>query len=167
MLTQSELKSQLHYDPETGIFTRIVSTSNRVKVGDIAGRKHNFGYLQIQVNGKLYLSHRLAWLYVYGEFPLNDIDHINMIRDDNWIENLREATRSENLFNRGSNKTNTSGFKGVSFNKASNKWVAQAKLNGKKQGLGYFSTPELASEAYQAFTTKHHGEFLFNKKLSI
>ena len=159
MITQEELKRQLHYANETGILTWLVSNSPSVKIGDIAGTKRPDGYMSIQINCKRYLSHRLAWLYVYGEIPLKYIDHINTIKDANWILNLREATRSENHFNRGAYKNNTSGFKGVAFHKETNKWVAQAWLNGKKHYLGLFPTPELASEAYQAFAIKHHGEF--------
>lgn len=159
MLTQTELKLHLHYNHETGIFTRLVSTAIRTKTGSVAGCKTKIGYLAIQINCKSYRSHRLAWLYVHGEFPINDIDHINGIKDDNRISNLRDATDSQNHFNVESNKNNKSGFKGVSFYKVTNKWVAQASLSGKKHNLGYFTTPELASEAYQAFATKHHGEF--------
>lgn len=163
MLTQAELKSQLNYNEETGIFTRLLSNSPRVKIGDIAGYKHICGYLQIMVNRKQYLSHRLAWLYVYGEFSKNDIDHINCIKDENWILNLREATRSENKCNVGTQKNNTSGFKGVNFHKASNKWIARADLNGKRYNLGSFITPELANKAYQEFAKKHHGEFFHER----
>ena len=159
MLTQAELQSQLHYNHETGIFTRLIVHSNRLKVGDIAGSKQRTGYLLIGINKKRYLSHRLAWLYVHGEFPLKDTDHINGVRDDNRIVNLREATRSENNFNVGVRKNNTSGFKGVCFNKEMNKWRANAGLNGKKLHLGLFSTPELASQAYQAFAKVVHGDF--------
>lgn len=159
MLTQIELKRHLHYDPETGIFTRLISNSNIVKVGSIAGSKNHKGYLQIQINSKVYGAHRLAWLYVNGEFPVNQTDHINCIKDDNRIVNLRDANSSQNKLNVGANKNNTSGFKGVAFHKEANKWVAQAWLNGKKHYLGLFTTPELASVSYQAFATKHHGEF--------
>jgi hypothetical protein len=164
MLTQAELKSQLHYNPETGIFTRMVSNNNKIKVGDVAGGKHNQGYMVIGINGKLYLAHRLAWLYVHGEFPENDIDHISGIKDSNFIKNLRVSTRSQNLFNRGVTKNNTSGYKGVSFDKATNKWMAKARLNGKRYYLGLFVTPEKASEAYQAFSKNNHGEFYMGAK---
>ena len=159
MLTQSELKSQLHYDHETGIFTRLVANSNRVKVGEVAGGKKNTGYIYFKINCKLYLAHRLAWLYVYGEFPVNFIDHINGIKDDNRIKNLRGATYQQNSFNRDGCKNKTSLFKGVSWSKASKKWKANATLKGKSYYLGLFNLPELASQAYQYFATKHHGEF--------
>lgn len=159
MLTQTELKRHLHYDKDTGIFTRIISNASNVKVGDVAGIKMTEGYLQITVNNRKYLSHRLAWLYIHGEFPPSQIDHKNGIKDDNSIFNLREANNQQNNFNVGAQKNNTSGFKGVSFYKITGKWKATAKLSGKRYHLGYFSTPELASEAYQAFAKKHHAEF--------
>ena len=158
MLTQTELKSHLHYCQDAGIFTRIKSGSG-VKVGNVAGSKDLDGYLRISVNNKTYKAHRLAWLYVHGEFPVNDIDHINCIRDDNRIANLRNATRQQNNLNVCKLKNNTSGYKGVSFSKANNKWRAQAQLNGETKHLGYFKTPKLASETYQAFSIKNHGDF--------
>lgn len=159
MLTQAELKSQLHYNPETGIFTWLASTNRRIKIGDKVGSKDGDGYLKTSLNYKTYRLHRLAWLYVYGEFPESVIDHINGIKDANCILNLREASMSENRVNAGSQINNTSGFKGVTFHKPSNKWQAQAGLNGKNHYLGLFTTPELASESYKHFATKHHGEF--------
>ena len=158
MLTQTELKRQLHYNPETGIFTRLVSTNRRIKVGDIAGSKHPTGYMQISINKNTYRSHRLAWLYVHGTFPKKEIDHINGVKYSNWILNLREANNQQNKFNRGAYKNNTTGFKGVCVR--GNRWRAQARLNGKMQYLGYFTTPELASQVYQAFAINNHTEFL-------
>ena len=158
MLTQAELKSHLHYNPETGIFTRI-KLCKGTKVGDIAGGKRTDGYVDIRVNGRKYKAHRLAWLYVNDEFPTNQIDHVSGIKDDNRIVNLREATNQQNNFNTGAYKNNMSGFKGVAFNKARNKWLAKARLNGKVHHLGLFTTPKLASQSYQSFAALHHGEF--------
>lgn len=166
MITQSELKSQLHYEPKTGIFTRLIANCNRIKVGDVAGDLHSTsGYCRITLNSSRYLSHRLAWLYIYGVMPKNEIDHINGVVDDNRIVNLRSATRSQNLFNRCAQKNNTSGYKGVSFDKKCNKWRSVAWLNCKKHHLGLFATPELASQSYQTFAKENHGEFLFRHEL--
>lgn len=159
ILTQEELKTQLHYDPETGIFTRISSNSNVVKVGDVAGSLHIAGYLEITIFGKRYLSHRLAWLYMYGKFPDELVDHINGIRTDNRLCNLRAANKSKNAINSKIRSHNKSGFKGVCFSKSQKKWRANGKLNGKQKHLGYFKTPELASQAFVKFAKEHYGEF--------
>lgn len=99
MLTQDRLKELMRYDEETGILTRRVSTSSNARAGDIAGSKDKDGYLVIRIDKKLYRAHRLAFLYVYGRFPEEFTDHINGIRDDNRISNLREVTRQENMQN--------------------------------------------------------------------
>lgn len=99
MLTQDRLRELLHYDPDTGVFTNI-KPRHRVKVGDIAGSNSGKGYLQIQIDQKRYSAHRLAWLYTYGRFPEEFIDHINGNPSDNRIVNLREVTQRENLQNR-------------------------------------------------------------------
>lgn len=89
-------------------------------------------------------------------WPTISIDHINQVRDDNRIQNLREVSRSENQQNRGMSKNNNSGFKGISWHKKSNKWQAQIHFQGKRQHLGLFHTPEEASAAYQAAAEKFH-----------
>ncbi|OFZ69081.1 MAG: hypothetical protein A2V79_11715 [Betaproteobacteria bacterium RBG_16_56_24] len=159
MLTQERLKELLSYDSATGLFARMVS-GHGVKVGDAAGTLCK-GYIQIKINRRKYYAHRLAWLYVYGELPTHDTDHINMDRADNRIANLRLATRSENNFNTGKQANNTSGFRGVSWKNTSKKWCAEARLNGEHHHLGYFTTPEEADVAYRAFVQRHHGEFLY------
>lgn len=143
MLTQSELKQILHYCPKDGIFTRL--KHNR-KIGE---KLHN-GYNRIIVLKKEYKAHRLAWLYVYGEFPKLNIDHINRIRNDNRIENLREADYFLNRFNRGIEKVSCnskSGIKGVCFNEKHNKWRAYIYKNYENIYLGSFETKEEASKA--------------------
>jgi hypothetical protein len=100
MLTQDTLKELFHYDPEEGIFTRKLSTSSNARVGDIAGSKNSDGYIQIMINKNLYYAHRLAWLYFYGKLPIYIMDHINGIKDDNRIVNLREVTRQDNNQNK-------------------------------------------------------------------
>ena len=157
-ITQELLKELFHYDPLTGIFTRIKKTNNRCKIGEPVGYLDN-GYFRISIYDKLYLLHRLAWLYTYGSFPVDMLDHINGISDDNRLINLREATVSENNSNSTIPVNNTSGYKGVSWNKKSSKWVAQISHNNKKIGLGYFSTPEEADKAYKEASAKYHKEF--------
>lgn len=138
----------LDYDPESGVFTWRVSAGT-ASAGSIAGSINGTGYRQIWVENKSYKAHRLAWLYVHGAWPSRELDHINQIRDDNRIANLREATRSENCLNKPLQSNNSSGFRGVSWYPPSGMWVARIKRNGKQKHLGYFPTAEAASAAYQ------------------
>src|SRR6185369_10895033 len=97
------------------------------------------GYWRIFIYGKAYLGHRLVWLYVYGEWPRGDIDHVNRTRSDNRLCNLRVATRSQNLGNMGRRPVNTSGYKGVTWHKRAEKWLAQISVNRKNIYLGLFN----------------------------
>jgi len=137
MLTQKRLKELLNYDPETGIFVWKVSVSN-VKVGDIAGTDCN-GYVSIRADSKLYLAHRLAWLYEYGYFPENFLDHEDRNKSNNRSANLREVSNQCNARNTGNRKDNTSGVKGICFDKAAQKWVAKIYLDSGCYHLGYFT----------------------------
>ena len=159
MITQSELKELLHYDPETGIFHWLKSTTRSVKAGYVAGGKNHKGYVRIGVNKKRYLAHRLAWLYVYGYFPKYDVDHINTIPFDNRISNLREATTPQNQHNVKMSKANKSGVKGVCFDRSRKKWMAQLQVNTKKIRLGRFDNIDDAEKAVKEAREKYHGEY--------
>jgi len=137
-ITQAELKKVVHYDPNTGVFTRIKNIG-RTKSGDIAGNYQREGYLRFKIYGKIYFSHRLAWLYVYGYFPENCIDHINRVKDDNRIANLREASLSCNMRNCNVQKKSKSGVTGVFWDKAVSKWWSQITNNKKYVFLGRFN----------------------------
>ena len=149
-LTQDYLKSILDYVPETGTFTWKIKHFYKCHVGSTAGGINGCGYIQIKINNKCYKAHRLAFFYVYGIWPENDIDHINGVRNDNRLENLREATRIQNCQNRKRCQVNnaSSGLLGVSYSKNKNKYASQIMLNKKQNHLGYFSTPEEAHDAY-------------------
>ena len=149
-LTAEKLRELLHYEPATGIFTWKISTSNRVKVGDAAGYPEGGGYLRIMVQSRRYKAHRLAWLYVYGEWPKDQIDHINRNRSDNRIANLREVTNKQNMQNAGKSSHNTSGHPGVCWHKQHSKWQAKIMHNYKGIHLGYFATLEEALSARKA-----------------
>lgn len=153
MLTQERLKNTLHYNPTSGQFTRL----NRV--GNIAGTVGYQGYTAIHVNGRIYQAHRLAWLYVYGRFPTADLDHINDNKSDNRIENLRETTRSQNMLATPKPRNNTSGYKGVSFDKSRNKWEAYCTISRKRKHLGRFDTAEQAHQAYKTYVLAHQPEY--------
>ena len=148
-LTQSRLKEILHYDQVTGIFVWKTAKKYGLKIGSVAGIKNAQGYTTIQIDEIKYKAHRLAWLYCYGEFPKKNIDHINKIRNDNAITNLREANHSENGQNRSISKSNTSGFRNVSYSKNWKKWYCYLRLKGKVVYSCHFDSAEEASKAVE------------------
>jgi len=137
VLTQKRVKEIFDYDPDTGVFTWADSRNNHVKIGDVAGFYHPSGYRSLQISKVKYYAHRLAWLYVYGELP-EEIDHINQIKDDNRIENLRVVDRSANMQNAPIRKDNKSGCHGVSH--CLGKWRARIVVNKKEIYLGSYVT---------------------------
>ncbi len=149
-LTAEYLRSVLHYDQETGIFTWKVSTSRRVKVGDVAGSQNGGGYLNIKLQSRLYQAHRLAWLYTSGVWPKDQLDHVNRVRTDNRVSNLREVTNKQNQQNAGKRSDNASGHAGVSWNRRRSKWIAHITHNQKHIHLGYFDDLEVAIAARKA-----------------
>ena len=134
ILTQDELKSLLAYDPETGVFTWLTGK----RAGHITGTTRCQGYAKITISAKMYSAHRLAWLYVYGYLPTCQIDHINHIRDDNRIFNLRLATSAQNHQNRRRITKSASGFLGVTWHARDVRWQAHIETNGRSRHLGYF-----------------------------
>jgi len=146
-LSQEYLKSILSYDAETGVFIWLIDRKP-FKAGRIAGWKTDNGYIRISVLNKHYLAHRLAWLYVYGNFPNGEIDHKNMARDDNRIINLRDVNHSINMHNKKKHPNNTSGFTGVCWSKKRRLYRARIGINGKIITLGFFNDACKASEAY-------------------
>jgi hypothetical protein len=155
LITADKLKELLHYDPDTGDFTwKVVRKNGRA---GLAGTTTNGGYRQIVINCKFYRAHRLAWLYVYGKWPENEIDHINGVRNDNRIANLREATRSENQQNqRRAHVSKKSGLFGATYCTFTKRWQVNIRFNGKQKHIGRFDTPELAHAAYLAAKKKFH-----------
>ena len=160
-LTQERLKQVLYYDNKTGEFTWRENSSKSMS-NKAAGFLNDQGYILIGIGNDKYRAHRLAWLYVYGEWPQNDLDHINGIKTDNFITNLREATDSQNLSNSKKPKTNKSGFKGVSWHSNAKKWQSHIRVNGKSIYLGLFQTPEKAHQAYRTAARKYKGDFARN-----
>jgi hypothetical protein len=148
MITQKEIKDKYHYDGNTGIFTLrndiIAGVAIRYKKGKVVGSKLKNGYIYIYVDGKPTLAHRMAWLYEYGYLPENNIDHINRIRNDNRIANLREVSTSCNARNCKQRDNYTSGVKGVHFFSQTKRWHAYVSVNRRRIHIGYFSTVEEA-----------------------
>ena len=156
VLTHDRLKELLDYDSYTGLFTWIQDRSNRVLSGTMAGCINSYGYIAIRLLGSSYLAHRLAWFYIYGVWPAKHLDHINGERDDNRLANLREASDAEQQQNVKLTAANTSGHKGVSWNRRHKKWIAQIKAGGRYLYLGAFTEIEDAVAARAEGKRKYH-----------
>ena len=159
MLTQDELKALLDYDSETGVFTWKRIGKFHKQQGKEAGTLDIDGSIRIQLNGRRYLAHRLAWLYQYGCFPPNLLDHKDCVRSNNAINNLRKATYYENALNQAVRKNNKLGLRGV-VQISNERFSTKATFQGKQTYLGTFNTPEEASLVYREFCSKNHGEFI-------
>lgn len=172
LITQERLKELLHYDSETGLFRWIIDVWGgsglsgkppRIIViprGEIAGCRQECrgSYIFIRLDGVLYPAHRLAWFYMTGEWPAR-VDHRDTIGTNNEWKNLRLATRSQNAANSKMPIDNTSGFKGVHFSQASQKWCAMIRVDGKTKYLGIFEEKADAALAYAEGAAKYFGEF--------
>lgn len=156
MLTQTELKARLRYDPDTGQFTWLAANGRRTdQIGMLAGNKSKHGYMRITINRRSYFAHRLAWLYMTGSEPANFIDHINMVKHDNRWANLRAATKSQNNTHKPGRAA--SGLKGVYWN---NSGSCYSRIG--KRYLGAFKTEQEAHAAYVAAANEVHGPFACN-----
>ena len=155
------IKSVLTYDKDSGLFTWIKDVSSRAMTGQIAGTRVN-GYICISVFGKRYQAHRLAFALVNDKFPILMIDHRNGVIDDNRWLNLREATNSQNTCNSATSSRNTTGIKGVSYDKSRNLYRARIDVNGIAIRLGRFDSIEEASQAVFDARLFYHKEFANN-----
>lgn len=153
-LTHEYLVDNLHYDPETGVFTWKLPGKGR-QTEKVLGSDHGTGYLTLRILGVQQYLHRLAWFYVHGKWPDNAIDHINGVRADNRIANIRDVTRTVNNQNlQGAQENSKSGYLGVREHKG--RFHANIGVNSKSKFLGSFDTAELASEAYQQAKLELH-----------
>lgn len=156
--TQEEIGRLFMYSESDGILTwRSPRSSSRALMP--AGSVKRDGYRYITIRRKLYASHRLIWILFNGSEPDGLIDHINRIKTDNRIENLRAATKEQNAANAGMYSTNTSGFKGVYFCKRDKRFIASITFHGKMKRIGGFATAEEANEAYQKASLTLNKEF--------
>jgi hypothetical protein len=154
-LTAARLREVLHYDPATGVFRVKKATSRKQRIGAIAGSELR-GYRKHRIDGVTHQAHRLAWLYVYGDWPKNCIDHINGIPGDNRIANLRDVSLSVNAENlRGARSRSSSGILGA-FPRGNDRWVSQICVRGVVIYLGIFKTPECAHHAYLDAKRQYH-----------
>ena len=165
-LTQKELQDLLYYNQKTGLFYWKAPNKykEKIKKGTLAGFIHTDRYRRIKIKGRSYLAHRLAWLWMTGKWPKNDIDHIDRNRTDNSWRNLREATRSQNKINVGTHINNTSGHQGVIWHKRDKKWYARITINYKRKSLGYYDSKKEAIIAYEKAAIKYFGKY-YNAKL--
>ena len=154
-LNSTRLRELLDYDQNTGEFTWKISRGRTAKAGGIAGAKHGENYILIMISGRTYKAHRLAWMYVHGDWPKGFIDHINGVRHDNRIGNLRDVTRSENMQNQRKPQRNNPHL-GVTWCKRRQLWLAQIKVGGRNKFLGYHQKSEEASAAYLAAKKELH-----------
>ncbi len=155
-LTQEDLHSKLYYDKDTGIFTWLDQKGSKVN-GKVAGSLNSqHGYINIQLDGDMHRAHRLAWLYIYGSFPTNQIDHINGIPDDNRLCNLRDVESVYNNRNRSIQNNNTSGVMGVTLDKRYNIWTVRIGTGKERKYIGSFK------DKRQAIQCRKEAEIKYN-----
>lgn len=158
-LTAEHLREVLEYDPETGVFRWRVAAGRwgRIPAGTVAGSVSKVhGYIHIHLDGVVQNAHRLAWLYTTGEWPKDQIDHVNRDRADNRFCNLREATTAQNMENKRRYRSNTSGHPGVHWRSFCGLWQARIGIAGKRVSLGHWPTVEEAAAAYVAAKAQMH-----------
>lgn len=183
-VTPALCRRLLDYDPETGVFTwrartpgmfqdgatgaeNQCATWNKLWAGKRAGSLSCWKYYIISIFGKKLRASRVAFAIMTGEFPSEEIDHVNLNTEDDSWENLRHATRSQNAANRRRQSNNVSGFKGVDFHRQRGKWRATLTINRKQKHLGYFGSPEAAAEAYDNASSAHFKGFSRQNKREV
>lgn len=157
ILDAGALRALFHYDPDSGEFTRVITAGKRRTRSGRVGSADLYGYKTTRIGGKSYKLHRLAWLYMTGEWPKGDIDHINGQRSDNRFANLRDVTRKVNLQNqRLATNNRSTGLLGAYFDQRKNHYYARISQGNKSVHLGTFSTAEAAHRAYLDAKRKLH-----------
>lgn len=159
MITQNRLKELLHYDPVTGIWTWKVIRTGYAYIGSQAGNITKHGYRNIRVDGKLYRSSRLVYLYMKNEWPSEEIDHIDRNRSNDKWDNLRKADSCQNSYNRGVRTDNSTGHKGICRHKTTQKYQVNIGVNKKFLYLGSFDTLDEAIKVRKEAELKYHGEY--------
>lgn len=168
LISQELLRGLFDYDPDTGVLTHKVregansKSFNTQLAGRPAGTCQNSGYTQVSIKTKegrkLYLAHRVIFMLVYGYVP-DEVDHVNRVRTDNRLTNLREATHSQNQANKPTTRTAKSGLRGLWYVEGRDLWRVQCNRKGKTKTVGYFKTKKEAAEVYNSFAVAEFGEF--------
>jgi len=161
-LTVERVRSLLAYDSERGHLYWLANRRGGASAGDRFGKQCKNGYRLGKVDQKHLYEHRLIWFIVHGEWPPQTIDHVNRIRDDNRLSNLRLATYSQNNANRDQDRSD--GRRGVTWHKKCGKWQSSIQIEGKFRHLGLFSSIEEAGAARDAAARAFYGEFAFFKE---
>lgn len=156
LITQAEVFELLRYDLSSGLFYWAKDRSRQAKSGCIAGYIDKHGYSVLKINGARYQAHRLVWLWVHGVFPKGQIDHINRIKTDNRIVNLRAVTSAENMQNLPVSKRNTSGHMGVHLYKKTGRFRVNIRVGGVQKHIGYFKNMAEARNAYEKAKMQFH-----------
>lgn len=160
LITAERLRALLDYSPKEGTFRWLAKKGNRATPGKLAGSISVYGYRIIRIDQRDYRAARLAWLYTHGVWPAALVDHINCVRSDDRIENLREATYAQNNANsKPRSRRKTAAPKGVSYHKAGRCWTAHIAANGVSEHLGSFQSIDMAAAAYAAAAERLHGNF--------
>lgn len=162
-----DLRAAIGYSARSGLIRRADDVRSGRKAtgmvmarkGDVAGTVTALGYVSVSIGGMKIPAHRIAWAYTFGEWPAEEIDHINGDKTDNRLDNLRLADRSQNCRNAGIRKDNTSGFKGVTFRRSTGKWISQIAADGRRIHIGVFHSAVDAAKAYDARAAELFGPF--------
>ena len=157
-ISHAQLLAEFSYNPEEGIFCRLVR-AGRIQPGPIENVPTGMGYVYIAIHNRKYFAHRLAWFYVHGVWPKEQIDHVNGDKTDNRFCNLREATHQQNSGNKKAYKNNSSGVKGVAWDASRELWMAYVVTNRKMKNLGRYSRFEDAVAVRTEAARARDGEF--------
>lgn len=156
-LTAERIRNLLDYNPETGELRWRNNMNGNAMAGSVAGSPQSAGYISIRIDSRPYLAHRLAWLHVHGEWPANQIDHVNGVRYDNRLVNIRETDNRGNQQNlHNAHSDNKTGLLGAYWHKGAQKFSAQIMIDGNLKYLGLFNTAEEAHAAYLEAKRKFH-----------
>jgi len=159
MPTVARLHELFSVSTNGDLVRKISCRSKKATAGDVAGSPNAWGHLKVMVDGQMIYNHQVVWAMTHGEWPTKAIDHVNGLKTDNRPDNLRLASSTENNHNRGVNRNNRTGFRGVSRDSRRNKFQAQITVDGNHMYLGHFDSAEEASRVYEAKARELHGDF--------